>query len=133
MLLEDFGALIGLVLALLGVGLTLLTGNAVFDALGTIGIGVLLGVIAIMLIIEMKSLLIGEGAPPAGARRDRRRAGGRRGAARHPPAHAVPRARRSCWSRPRSRCTPGLPVEDVARAIDEAEARVRAGRPARRG
>ena len=63
-LLEDFGALIGLILALLGVGLTLLTDNAVFDALGTIAIGVLLGVIAVILIIEMKSLLIGEGAAP---------------------------------------------------------------------
>src|SRR4051812_40548925 len=63
-LLEDFGALIGLVLALLGVGLTLATGEGVFDALGTIGIGLLLGVIAIVLIIEMKSLLIGEGARP---------------------------------------------------------------------
>src|SRR6201991_328272 len=61
-LLEDLGALVGLVLALLGVGLTVLTGNSVFDALGTICIGVLLGVIAIILIIEMKSLLVGEGA-----------------------------------------------------------------------
>jgi divalent metal cation (Fe/Co/Zn/Cd) transporter len=61
-LLEDFGALIGLVFALLGVGLSVLTGNPVFDALGTIAIGLLLGVIAIILIMEMKSLLIGEGA-----------------------------------------------------------------------
>ncbi|HEX7306782.1 cation diffusion facilitator family transporter [Lentzea sp.] len=61
-LLEDAGALIGLVLALLGVGLATVTGNPVFDALGTIAIGLLLGVIAIILIIEMKSLLIGEGA-----------------------------------------------------------------------
>ncbi len=64
-LLEDAGALLGLVLALLGVGLTTLTGDPVFDALGTIAIGVLLGVIAVILIIEMKSLLIGEGASDA--------------------------------------------------------------------
>ncbi|WAC56411.1 cation diffusion facilitator family transporter [Gordonia sp. SL306] len=61
-LLEDSGALIGLVLALAGVGLTMLTGDAVWDGVGTLGIGVLLGVIAIILIVEMKSLLIGEGA-----------------------------------------------------------------------
>ena len=72
-LLEDLGALVGLVLALLGVGLTMLTDNPVFDALGTICIGILLGVIAVILIIEMKSLLIGEGATAAGARQDRRR------------------------------------------------------------
>ncbi|HWO62858.1 MAG TPA: cation diffusion facilitator family transporter [Umezawaea sp.] len=64
-LLEDAGALIGLVLALIGVGLATITGDPVWDALGTISIGVLLGVIAIILIIEMKSLLIGEGASPA--------------------------------------------------------------------
>ncbi|MFJ8967167.1 cation diffusion facilitator family transporter [Lentzea sp. NPDC102401] len=61
-LLEDAGALIGLVLALIGVGLATVTGDPVFDALGTIAIGALLGVIAVILIIEMKSLLIGEGA-----------------------------------------------------------------------
>jgi cation diffusion facilitator family transporter len=60
-LLEDLGALVGLVLALAGVGLSMLTGNVVFDAIGTICIGVLLGVIAIILIVETKSLLIGEG------------------------------------------------------------------------
>jgi cation diffusion facilitator family transporter len=63
-LLEDFGALIGLAFALIGVGLTVLTGNPVFDALGTIAIGLLLGVIAIILIVETKSLLIGEGSGP---------------------------------------------------------------------
>ena len=61
-LLEDFGALIGLVLALVGVGLTTFTGNARFDALSTLCIGILLGLIAIFLAIEMKSLLIGESA-----------------------------------------------------------------------
>lgn len=61
-LLEDSGALIGLVLALGGVGLTVITGDAVWDGIGTLCIGVLLGIIAIVLIVEMKSLLIGEGA-----------------------------------------------------------------------
>lgn len=61
-LLEDTGALTGLILALAGVGLTVLTGNAVWDGIGTAGIGVLLGVIAVILMIEMHSLLIGEGA-----------------------------------------------------------------------
>jgi cation diffusion facilitator family transporter len=61
-LLEDVGALIGLVFALFGVGLTAITHNPVFDALGTLMIGSLLIVIAIVLGIETKSLLVGEGA-----------------------------------------------------------------------
>jgi len=61
-LLEDLGALIGLVLALLGVSLAALTGDPRFDAAGSVAIGLLLGVIAIVLAIEMKSLLIGESA-----------------------------------------------------------------------
>ncbi|MFE3767611.1 cation diffusion facilitator family transporter [Streptomyces sp. NPDC059104] len=61
-LLEDFGALIGLVLALVGVGLALLTGNGVWDGVGTVCIGVLLIVIAIVLALETKSLLLGEAA-----------------------------------------------------------------------
>ncbi|MFD2764179.1 cation diffusion facilitator family transporter [Micromonospora eburnea] len=63
-LLEDFGALIGLVFALFGVGMTLATGNGRWDALGTAMIGVLLVIIAIILAIETKSLLLGEGAEP---------------------------------------------------------------------
>lgn len=61
-LLEDTGALVGLVLALGGVGLSTLTGDPIWDAVGTICIGILLGVIAVILIVETKSLLIGEGA-----------------------------------------------------------------------
>jgi cation diffusion facilitator family transporter len=61
-LLEDTGALIGLALALGGVGLTMLTGEPVWDGIGTAAIGVLLGIIAVILMIEMHSLLIGEGA-----------------------------------------------------------------------
>jgi len=61
-LLEDFGALIGLVLALGGVGLTLATEDGRWDAVGTAGIGVLLVAIAIVLALETKSLLLGESA-----------------------------------------------------------------------
>jgi cation diffusion facilitator family transporter len=61
-LLEDFAALIGLVLALFGVGMTLITGNGIWDAVGTAAIGVLLVVVAIALAMETKSLLIGEAA-----------------------------------------------------------------------
>jgi len=61
-LLEDIGALIGLVAALLGVGLTMITGDAIWDAVGTLVIGVLLVCIAIVLAIEIRSMLIGESA-----------------------------------------------------------------------
>jgi len=67
-LLEDAGALIGLVLALFGVVLTLLTGNGVWDGIGTAAIGLLLVIIAIVLAIETKSLLLGEGATPEDVR-----------------------------------------------------------------
>ncbi|MFF5258632.1 cation diffusion facilitator family transporter [Actinomadura viridis] len=63
-LLEDLGALVGLVLALLGVTMAVVTGNGVWDGVGTVAIGVLLALIAIILAIETKSLLIGEGADP---------------------------------------------------------------------
>ncbi|THA26115.1 cation diffusion facilitator family transporter [Streptomyces sp. RKND-216] len=61
-LLEDLGALVGLFLALLGVGLAVLTGDSFWDGLGTICIGVLLVLIAIVLAAETKSLLLGESA-----------------------------------------------------------------------
>ena len=64
-LLEDAGALIGLVLALIGVGLAAITGNEIWDAVGTLCIGGLLLVIAGFLTVEMKSLLIGEAATKA--------------------------------------------------------------------
>jgi cation diffusion facilitator family transporter len=63
-LLEDTGALVGLMFALVGISLAELTGNSRWDALGSIGIGLLLGVIAIVLAIEMKSLLIGDAVSP---------------------------------------------------------------------
>ncbi|WP_061299368.1 cation diffusion facilitator family transporter [Herbidospora cretacea] len=62
--LEDLGALLGLIFALFGVTMAVVTGNGIWDGVGTVMIGVLLGAIAIILAIETKSLLIGESAGP---------------------------------------------------------------------
>jgi cation diffusion facilitator family transporter len=124
-LLEDFGALLGLALALVGVVLTVLTGNGVWDGVATVGIGLLLGAIAGVLIVEMKSLLIGEGADSTTLRTIQR---------------ALERGRvermlhlRTQYLGPdellvaaKIALTPGLPVEEVAQAINDAEQRVRA-------
>jgi cation diffusion facilitator family transporter len=67
-LLEDAGALLGLVFALFGVTLTLITGNGIWDGIGTAAIGLLLVVIAAVLAVETKSLLLGEGANPEDVR-----------------------------------------------------------------
>jgi divalent metal cation (Fe/Co/Zn/Cd) transporter len=61
-LLEDTGALLGLMFALFGLVMAKVTGNSRWDALGSLAIGILLTVIAVFLCIEMKSLLIGESA-----------------------------------------------------------------------
>jgi cation diffusion facilitator family transporter len=63
-LLEDFAALLGLVFALMGVGMTLLTHNGYWDVAGTSLIGVLLILVAITLAMETRSLLLGEAATP---------------------------------------------------------------------
>ncbi|MCF2532705.1 cation diffusion facilitator family transporter [Yinghuangia soli] len=61
-LLEDLGALVGLFLALFGVGLTVITDEPVWDGIGTLCIGILLVLIAIVLALETRSLLLGEAA-----------------------------------------------------------------------
>lgn len=64
-LLEDVAALVGLVLALFGVTMATITDNGVWDGIGTIGIGALLITVAVILVVETKSLLLGESASPA--------------------------------------------------------------------
>jgi cation diffusion facilitator family transporter len=64
-LLEDFGALVGLVLALAAVTTSLITDDAMWDGIGTLAIGILLLIIASILAVEMKSLLMGESASDA--------------------------------------------------------------------
>jgi cation diffusion facilitator family transporter len=130
-LLEDTGALLGLVFALFGVGLSVLTGDAVWDGVGTLMIGALLGIIAVILIIEMKSLLIGEGATPREYEAITEAVkGGRVQRLIHirtqylGPDELLVAAKIAL--------APGLPLTDVAAEIDAAERRIRAAVPAAR-
>jgi len=128
-LLEDAGALLGLVFALFGVVLTLITGNGVWDGIGTAAIGLLLVTIAAVLAVETKSLLLGEGANPEDVRKIEVAILAGPGIERiihMKTLHlgpeellvaakiAVPRTERA---------------EEVARHIDETEARIRAALP----
>ena len=61
---EDLAALLGLTFALFAVVLTMITGNPIYDALGSITIGLLLVVVAFFIGIEVKALLIGQGVEP---------------------------------------------------------------------
>jgi cation diffusion facilitator family transporter len=130
-LLEDAGALFGLVFALIGVGLATITGDPVWDAVGTIMIGVLLGVIAVILIIEMKSLLIGEGATPDELDTivDELAAGRVERVIHIKTQYLGPD---ELLVAAKIALTPGLSIEEVAQAIDDAEQRVRGKVPAAR-
>jgi cation diffusion facilitator family transporter len=64
-LLEDMAALTGLLVALVGVTMATITGNGRWDGAGSLAIGLVLGFVAVVLAIEMKSLLIGEAATAA--------------------------------------------------------------------
>ncbi|GAB2610997.1 cation diffusion facilitator family transporter [Novilysobacter erysipheiresistens] len=61
---EDLAALLGLVFALVAVAATMVTGNPMWDAIGTIGIGALLIIVAVFVAIEVKALLIGQSVDP---------------------------------------------------------------------
>ena len=128
-LLEDVGALIGLALALAGVGLTAVTGDAVWDGLGTVAIGTLLIVIAIVLGIETKSLLLGEGALPSDV--DAIRAALLDGVDIKRVIHM-----KTLFLGPEEllvaakiTLSSSASVADVAKAINDAEARIRASAP----
>jgi cation diffusion facilitator family transporter len=123
-LLEDTGALLGVVLSLV-------TGDPVWDGIATVAIGALLGLIAIVLIIEMKSLLIGEGAgPELLATIVRELEGGNVERVIHirtqylGPEEILVAAKLAFDG--------ADSVADVARSIDEAEVRVRSAVPAAR-
>jgi len=74
---EDIAATIGLSLALVAIGIAMLTGDVAWDAYGSIAIGVLLIIIAIFIGVEVKALLVGQSVEPALRERLRRFVAGR--------------------------------------------------------
>jgi cation diffusion facilitator family transporter len=130
-LLEDLAALTGLGFALLGIVLAEVTGQPVWDGIGTCAIGALLLVVAIILVIETKSLLIGEAAAPTQVRaiEDALTGGGVERVLHLRTMHLGPD---EVLVAAKIAFAPGAPLRDVARAIDDAEARVRAAVPSAR-
>ena len=128
-LLEDLAALIGLLLALVGVGLALITGDGIWDGVGTLSIGVLLGLVAVVLAVEMKGLLIGESASReavaaiCGALVDGTNV------LRVIHLKTMHLGPDELLVAAKIAVAPGLGLPAVARAIDDAEARVRAVEP----
>jgi cation diffusion facilitator family transporter len=128
-LLEDFGALIGLVFALFGVGLTLITDNGVWDGVGTLGIGALLVCIAVVLAIETKSLVIGEAARPEQIAAIRAALDAAPGLDRVIHLRTMHLGPDELLVAAKIATAPGSSARDIAAAIDDAEARIRATVP----
>jgi cation diffusion facilitator family transporter len=130
-LLEDVAALTGLVLALLGVGLSALTHQAVWDGVATCAIGVLLLGVAVVLIVETKSLLVGESASPADLALIERGLAGR-GVDRVIHLRTMHLGPDELLVGAKLAMPASATLADVAGAIDAAEQRVRAAVPAAR-
>jgi len=130
-LLEDVAALIGLAFALVGISLTIITDNSVWDGVGTVAIGALLIMVAIVLVIETKSLLLGEAASPAdvAAIAEQLVGGGIERVIHLRTMHLGPE---EVLVAAKVAMPAGASLRDVAAAIDAAEVRVRAAVPSAR-
>ena len=128
-LLEDLGALAGLVVALVAVVLAHVTGNAIWDGIGTLCIGALLGVIAVLLAIELQSLLIGEGALPEHRRELLEAASNAPGVRRVIHLRTQHLGPEELLVALKAEFDPGLDMAGIAAAINAAEARLRAAVP----
>jgi cation diffusion facilitator family transporter len=126
--LEDTGALLGLVFGLFGVGMTLATGDGRWDAIGSAAIGVLLVVIAVFLGREMTSMLIGESAMPEHHDAIERAIPGK-GIERVIHMRTMHLGPDEVLVAAKVAVAPGASAGDVADAIDAAETRIREAVP----
>lgn len=128
-LMEDISALIGLLVAFIAVGLTALTGNGVFDAIGSICIGLVLATAAVLIARDTHSLLLGERATPAMEKETLELAEGTKGVVRitqlltmHLGPEVIILAMKVAFE-------PSLSVAEVEATINEMERRIREKRP----
>lgn len=128
-LLEDVAALLGLTFALLGVGLTVLTGDSMWDAVGTIMIGVLLVLVAVVLGLETSSLLVGEGASVDDVRAIRQALDAHEGVTSVVHMKTLYLGPDELLVGAKVTFTPGIDIERVAAIINELELAVRAAVP----
>lgn len=128
-LLEDFAALAGLVLALIGVVLTLVTHDGIWDGLGSMAIGALLVLVAIFLAIEMKSLLIGESATAESQRRIEEAIAGAAGVERIIHLKTLHTGPEDVLVAAKLAVAPTATAADIAATIDAAEKAVREAEP----
>jgi cation diffusion facilitator family transporter len=128
-LLEDTAAEAGLAFALAGVGLAALTGDPLWDALGTLAIGVLLAVVAVVLGIEMYSLLVGEAASPDEQAAIRQAILSTGGVARLVQLRTMHLGPEEVLVVGGLEIDPELSADDAARVIDRAQAQVREALP----
>jgi cation diffusion facilitator family transporter len=131
-LLEDFGALVGLAFALVGITLAEVFHQPRFDAIGSLAIGVLLVAVAIVLAIEMASLLIGESASPDDLATITDALGGATSVRRVIHMRTQHLGPDDVMVAAKIEFDPTLSIAQLAHAIDGAEARLRAAFPAAR-
>ncbi len=131
-LLEDTAAELGLSFALLGVGLTAVTGDPLYDALGTLAIGALLAVVAVVLGFEMYSLLLGEAASPEEQATIRDTLAATPGIANLLQLRTMHLAPEELLVAARFELDRDLSGDDTARVIDRAQAQLRQAVPSAR-
>lgn len=128
-LLEDSAAVLGLLFALFGVGMTVVTGNGIFDVIGTALIGLLLVFVAITLGRETRSLLIGESASPESRHRIREALDGSDGVERIIHMKTLHLGPEEVLLAAKIAVEPTTSAERIAEIIDAAEVRIRAAEP----
>ncbi|MCW2764094.1 MAG: putative cation efflux protein [Nocardioides sp.] len=128
-LLEDLAALLGLTFALVGVGMSIITGNLYWDVAGTALIGLLLVSVAIVLAIETKSLLLGEAASPEAQRRITAAVDQTEGVEHIIHMKTMHLGPEELLVAAKIAVPPASTAEQVAEAIDAAERAIRAAEP----